>query len=180
MKKNNPSVLKLRLSEFAYGIGTNKRQFTKAIEVSESFLTSDGGITEEKILKIVSVFPQLNTHWLLTGVGEMLLPETEEKDNLSENKPNLSKLKKGEERLVSNYDIKLLLTKQQKEMSELSDIVKSLSGIIEKQLKSNDDTIKTSFEFMTKQLDTLSSAIKDVKVETGEIKGKMFKIGNVG
>lgn len=180
-KTNNPSILKLRLSKFAYEIGTNKRQFTKSIEVSESFLTSDGGITEEKILKIISVFPQLNPNWLLTGNGSMLLSNS---DNIIENKSNLDKQNEKEQRLLSHKDIEQLLTKQKDEiMSELTDVVKDLTnvmlgqtGVMKDQIKLNGSSIVASFEFMKEQLATLQKAIDKVDNKADKVQDSVFKI----
>lgn len=97
---SDPSIIKQRLSEFAYAIGKNKRQFTKDIGVSESFLVSKGGITEEKIINIISIFPQLNANWLLTGKGDMILFQpgdfAENELNLSGNSTDKNSMKKNE------------------------------------------------------------------------------------
>lgn len=118
----NESIMKKRLSEFAYSIGMNKRQFTKEIGVSESFLVSSGGITEEKIIKIMSVFPQLNANWLLTGKGEMLLTQSE---NLTENKSNLAKQSEEKERNNSIEKLIMDLVKQTV-MEQIPAIIKAV------------------------------------------------------
>lgn len=119
---SNPSIIKQRLSEFAYAIGKNKRQFTKDIGVSESFLVSKGGITEEKIINIISIFPQLNANWLLTGKGSMLLPEPE---NLSENKSNLAKQNEEEGR-NSGIDKLIINLVKQTVMEQIPAIIEAV------------------------------------------------------
>lgn len=176
-KKNNPSILKLRLSKFAYEIGTNKRQFTKSIEVSESFLTSDGGITEEKILKIISVFPQLNPNWLLTGNGSMLLSNS---DNIIENKSNLSEQNEKEQRLLSHKDIEQLLTNQKKElMSEFKGEFDRFTSTIDKSIESNTNLVNKSYDLIIKQMELLSQmmvAVTGVSQKTDKVQDTVFKI----
>lgn len=106
---SDPSIIKQRLSEFAYAIGKNKRQFTKDIGVSESFLVSKGGITEEKIINIISMFPQLNANWLLTGKGDMILSQSgdlpENELNLSENSTDKNSMGKATMEIYQRIEI---------------------------------------------------------------------------
>lgn len=171
---NNPSIIKQRLSEFAYAIGKNKRQFTKDIGVSESFLVSKGGITEEKIINIISIFPQLNANWLLTGKGSMLLPESE---NLSENKSNLAKQRENTPRLITHQDVQKLLTKQKEEfMSELSEIFGKFTDTLNKQIETNNkqieannNQIERSFTLMMEQMKLMHSMIGRVEEKTNKV-----------
>lgn len=53
-------------------------QFTTAIGVCSTYVAAlRGGISNNKMQRIMELFPDLNRDWLIYGTGEMLLPETE-------------------------------------------------------------------------------------------------------
>lgn len=66
-----------RLYQFAKYQGLSIYKLSKEIGVSNGYLSkqkeSSGSLSSKIIEKIVSVYPQLNLNWLLTGDGEMLV-----------------------------------------------------------------------------------------------------------
>lgn len=65
--------IKQRLILFIKGKGLSQGRFEKAVGLSNGFVNNiSKGIGAEKLQKIISVFPDLNQNWLLTGEGAML------------------------------------------------------------------------------------------------------------
>lgn len=74
------STVKERLIEFLKAEGISGSEFTKKMEVSPAYLASmRKSMPEEKVEKLMKVFPQLNRDWLLYGEGEMYREEITEK-----------------------------------------------------------------------------------------------------
>lgn len=65
-----------RLLHFAYNEGISANKLSKQIEVSNAYFSkqkkNNGNIGSNIIEKIVRIYPNLNTDWLITGTGEML------------------------------------------------------------------------------------------------------------
>lgn len=123
------------------------------------------------IQKILEKMPNISDIWLYTGKGSMLLPESE---NLSENKPNLAKQKKEEERLFSSKEVKLILNKQYDIMTEEFGkiIMEKMSGIVEGQLELLRMQVQTQGDTIKQQHTTLNNIlnkIAGVEEKTGEI-----------
>lgn len=59
--------LKLSVSKFEQRIGVNRNAIQSAIDRGSS-------MTDTTLLKIHEAFPELNMIWILSGKGEMLLP----------------------------------------------------------------------------------------------------------
>lgn len=65
--------VKTRLTEFLKYIGIGQAKFAEKAGLSRGFVNNIGdSITKRSLLKILSVYPDLNVNWLLTGEGEML------------------------------------------------------------------------------------------------------------
>lgn len=69
-----------RLQNLIISLKINGLQFSKAIGVSQSFVSSmskgHSKISRAVIDRIGKAFPRVNIHWLITGQGEMYLAET--------------------------------------------------------------------------------------------------------
>lgn len=67
--------VKERLIEYLDFKGISKSDFGRAIGVSSAYVTSiRKSIDDEKVLRILEKYPDLNRDWLLYGEGEMLKP----------------------------------------------------------------------------------------------------------
>lgn len=64
--------IKSRLIQLIENKGISKREFCRQIEVSPTFLANKSEIASDKVLNIITAFPDVNVEWLLTGDGEML------------------------------------------------------------------------------------------------------------
>lgn len=45
------------------------------IEVSPTFLANNSDISSDKVIKIISTYPEISLEWLMLGVGNMLKQE---------------------------------------------------------------------------------------------------------
>lgn len=67
------STVKQRLIRFVKYKGLSQKRFEEAVGLSNGYINNiSKGIGAEKLQRILSVFPDLNQVWLLTGEGEML------------------------------------------------------------------------------------------------------------
>lgn len=67
-------TVKQRLITFIKHKGLSQAKFEKAIGVSNGFVNNiSKGIGADKLQRIINVFPEVNTDWLITGVGDMLV-----------------------------------------------------------------------------------------------------------
>lgn len=78
--------VKSRLLDFIAHIGMNVRNFEVQCKLSNGFVKNiSKGIGAEKLRSILQQFPQLNSEWLLTGEGEMLISPPCQPDKQSGN-----------------------------------------------------------------------------------------------
>jgi len=73
------SFIKERVREIAEFKGVNYGDFFTSIEVSPTGFRGDKlktGLNSDTIEKIISIYPDINIIWLLTGKGEMILTNT--------------------------------------------------------------------------------------------------------
>lgn len=69
-------TVKQRLITFIKYKGLSQGKFEKAVGLSNGFVNNiSKGIGAEKMQRILSVYPELNSAWLLSGEGEMLIEE---------------------------------------------------------------------------------------------------------
>jgi hypothetical protein len=83
------SPIKERCYTFIEYKGISKEKFFEKTEISPSNFKGNGAKSElggEKIVKILSEFPEINPKWLLTGVGNMLQKESDQFTNQAQNK----------------------------------------------------------------------------------------------
>lgn len=63
--------IKARLNQFIEFKGISKREFCRRIDVSSTFLANDSEIASDKVLNIITAFPEIDTDWLISGKGQM-------------------------------------------------------------------------------------------------------------
>lgn len=59
--------------------GIKKPEFYKKTGLSNGFLDKNENISSQNIEIIISVFPEISLEWLITGKGEMLRSESDER-----------------------------------------------------------------------------------------------------
>lgn len=75
---------KERLILFLAYLKMGQDKFEKSVGLSRGFVNNVGDtIRKSSLEKISSIYPQLNTAWLLTGVGKMLINESTNENNKS-------------------------------------------------------------------------------------------------
>lgn len=87
------SSVKERLATFLFARKIKQSQFCRSIGVSAGYISSmRSSISSDKVLAIRQAYPELNTEWLLYGIGEMLLPEeAAQKPDMADNERQLYK-----------------------------------------------------------------------------------------
>lgn len=70
---HNMNAIKRRLLEFIDFKGISKREFCRNIDASNTFLANQSDMAAEKVVKIITVYPEINLNWLLMGAGNMLV-----------------------------------------------------------------------------------------------------------
>ena len=78
--------IKSRLLQFAEQQGLKKEEFYRQIGIDGANFRGKNALSElgsEKIVSILSTFPELNSDWLLLGRGEMLRSATQSVGNIS-------------------------------------------------------------------------------------------------
>lgn len=73
-----------RVSQYIKSQGLKMPDVVKEISVSEKFFYSKGAIGSEALIKIGEKYINLNLHWVITGIGEMLLTEKDNQELESE------------------------------------------------------------------------------------------------
>ncbi len=122
--------VKQRLKDYLKEKGISEREFGRKIGASNSYVNSIRvSIQPEKLKAIAGAFPDLNTLWLLTGEGEMLL-----RGNTNQVAGNGNTAVAGNGNSVTHNDIAALLELQkgyQAMIHEKDEQIKRLIGIIE-------------------------------------------------
>ncbi|MGM5629549.1 hypothetical protein O2K51_01505 [Apibacter raozihei] len=83
--KSQPKTTIDRLLEFMEFKGLNDNKITKLAGLSVGLIgrarRNKSGLHTDTIEKILNTFKELNPTWLLTGIGDMILPSFEKTDN---------------------------------------------------------------------------------------------------
>lgn len=89
--------IKDRFDVFIQYKGLSRRKFQDKIKVSNSYIQNiSKGISNDILNRISIQYPELNTDWLLNGVGEMLLSHEREDKTITVNQTSVStKQRKG-------------------------------------------------------------------------------------
>lgn len=67
------NVVKKRLREYINYKLISAREFCRKIEAAPNFLGNDCDISTDKVIKILSNFPDINLNWLILGRGQMII-----------------------------------------------------------------------------------------------------------
>ncbi len=71
MKETREKIL-----EFIENKGISSREFCRNISVSPNYFSLKGAVQSDVMIKIYSIYPELNFDWLITGRGEMLITKS--------------------------------------------------------------------------------------------------------
>ena len=127
MRINQLNTVKGRLKFFIESENLNIKGFEQRISASNGYVNSiSKSIGGDKLRAINRVFPNLNIDWLLTGEGEMLLPESVGKTTKNENETMRRRFL--EERVE---DLEKQVVELSSENSELSQITQNLLGRVQ-------------------------------------------------
>jgi len=74
------SEIKERLQKYIDTAHISKREFCRKISVSPTFLANNSEISSDKVLNIVSAYPDISVDWLITGKEPMLKSDVESSD----------------------------------------------------------------------------------------------------
>lgn len=86
----------------------SKRKFQNSIGVSNSYIQNIvNGISDDVLNSIMKIYPELNTDWLLTGKGNMLLNPTVEKSMDTPNKNYIKGVPYYNVDFIGGFDIVL-------------------------------------------------------------------------
>lgn len=80
--------LMARLKQYIDYKGISQYQFCMDVKVSKPFLTKERAITTTALEKILLVYNDLNSNWLVTGQGKMILSQPNDLNTQSDDKTN--------------------------------------------------------------------------------------------
>ncbi len=86
----------------------NKSRFYKETGLSNGFLDKVKDIGSSKIENILKTYPDINSYWLITGIGEMLLTNTSDAEidlDFNSNKVDKLDILKTIKHLLDNDDV---------------------------------------------------------------------------
>lgn len=83
-KEQKISPIKQRILYFIEKLGCSKREFYKKTGISRGTLESKTGITEDILAKFIATYPSVSIQWLINGIGEILITNTQEKEQKNE------------------------------------------------------------------------------------------------
>nr|WP_297167496.1 hypothetical protein [uncultured Dysgonomonas sp.] len=82
--------MKDRIKQLYTALGMSSRAFSEQIGKSQMFARTIGAtIGVDVVNNIITEFPQVNLHWLVTGEGEMFIPDNMDKQGLEWRNPSL-------------------------------------------------------------------------------------------
>lgn len=82
--EKNISNLKQRMLDYIAFKGLSKRQFYIETGIANGVLDKTTGLSEVNIERFISTYKEVSSRWLLTGMGSMILDDTEERIECSE------------------------------------------------------------------------------------------------
>lgn len=148
MNASTESTVKERLMLFIKHINLSQAKFEKAIGAGNGFVNNiSKSIGGDKLQRILCEFPELNTHWLMTGEGEMLKGSPVENLGIQ----------------LSDLAFSAILYEREKESNEvLKDHVNSLKEYIG-QLSKQIQFLNTENEALKKENADLRSFVQNTK-----------------
>ena len=85
------TTVKERLVKFLKYKGLSQKKFEETVGLANGYVNNiRRSVTSEKLQQIVRCFPDLNKAWLLTGEGEMLLPQKESTTAITDNSTSVA------------------------------------------------------------------------------------------
>lgn len=77
---------KQRILQYLELNGIGKRDFSRDTGLSHTILNSGKNLGTDKLEKIISVYPELNLYWVVTGFGDLILTRKQQEILKIENK----------------------------------------------------------------------------------------------
>lgn len=66
------SPFKQRILQFVETLGISKREFYLKTGISRGTLENSTGITEDTMVKLFAIYPNINPEWIVLGIGSMI------------------------------------------------------------------------------------------------------------
>lgn len=94
------SPIKQRILIFLTKKGMTPYEFYKQSGVTRGVLAQNNGISEDNLMRFISLFPEVNIVWLITGAGEMVntgddnVPKKVTKQEISDMQENTQEISK--------------------------------------------------------------------------------------
>ena len=131
-------IIKDRLIQFAKAQGLMMMDFYKKISVAASNFSGEGAnsaLSTDKIVHILTTYPELSADWLLLEKGEMLRKSTPKAQQQEEKVPSMavsatapsSNACNGNLTINAPQEIIMLLTSQQQTIQDLTSTIKILT-----------------------------------------------------
>ena len=121
--------VKVRLLQFAKTQKLVMMDFYKKIAVSSSNFSGKGGdsaLSTDKIIHILTIYPELSPDWLLLEKGEMLRKNNAK--NIALASAPQSNASNGDMSIQAPVELLQLLTSQQQAINNLSETIKTLAA----------------------------------------------------
>ncbi|MEF9923029.1 MAG: hypothetical protein RR854_00450 [Muribaculaceae bacterium] len=173
-KYKTKSPVLARLVDYIEYIGMSVNAFEVEWGVSKNYIRNTKRYIKPDYLdSLIKKHPNIDLNWLVAGRGSM--PLSEEKENLSENKSNLTKQNKDEAR---NGSMEELITNKvnQAIMEQISSIIESVGKVMEKQLsvsmQKQNDVINSQLEIIR----DIVVKLAEIGSKTDDIKGRVLSI----
>lgn len=127
MEKNEKKFenAKERFKYFLEFQGKTKNNFYEISGMSNGLLDKNGGLNEDSLLKICSVFPEISLDWLLLEKGKMIRLDTEKTVAMATAPQAIAN--NGELKGTIPPEILTLLKEQQSTIKQLTGIIESMS-----------------------------------------------------
>lgn len=121
--------VKERLLQFAKSQKLVMMDFYKKITIASSNFSGKGGesaLSTDKIIHILTIYPELSADWLLLEKGEMLRKNNGKSVNVIESpQTNISN---GDLTIQAPVELVALLTSQQATIAKLTEVISSISA----------------------------------------------------
>lgn len=120
--------VKERLLQFAKIQKLVMMDFYKKISVSSSNFSGKGGdsaLSTDKIIHILTIYPELSADWLLLGKGEMLRKNNAK--NIAVASAPQSQASNGDMSILAPPELLQLISSQQKTINDLSETIRNLT-----------------------------------------------------